>query len=182
MTPSGCDRICARCDHLVHDLSHYTFDEAEALLRADPGTCVRAAIDADGVVALKPGREGRVRRMVIAAAATAGLLTASAPAYARQERPGGAIAGNIQSYGERIRVTATDTSGRTFRVRAKSNGRFRIRHVPAGTYTLTFDPDCGSSWTVENVVVREAETNLPGVESPDQCVVIGLLRIEDSNG
>jgi hypothetical protein len=182
MALAGCSRLCARCDRLVHDLSHYELGEAEALLRRDPDTCVRARIDADGVVALKPGRGGKARRMVIAAAATAGLLTAGAPAFARRDRPDGAIAGNVGSYGIRTRVTATGTDGRTFRATAKSDGRFRIRRLPAGTYRLTFVPDCGDSRTVENVVVGDGETLLPGVQDVGACIIIGLLRIEGGRG
>ena len=37
MTPAGCDRVCARCDKLIHDLSNYEIDEVEALLRAQSG-------------------------------------------------------------------------------------------------------------------------------------------------
>lgn len=182
MAPAGCDRVCARCDKVIHDLSHYALDEAEALLRRDPETCVRARIGADGAVALKPGRGGNARRMVIAAAATAGLLTAAAPALAKRDRPDGAIAGNVGSYGIRTRVTATGTDGRTFRATARSNGQFRIRHLPAGTYTLTFTPECGDSRTVENVVVRDGETLLPGVQDGGVCIIIGRLRIEDGRG
>ncbi|HYN46511.1 MAG TPA: carboxypeptidase-like regulatory domain-containing protein [Allosphingosinicella sp.] len=182
MTPAGCDRVCARCDKLIHDLSQYQIDEAEALLRRNPGTCKRAHIDTDGVVALKPGRRGRARRMVIAVAATAGLLTAGAPAFAKRDRPDGAISGNVESFGIRMRVTATGTGGQTFRARAKSNGRFRIRRLPAGTYTLTFVPECGNSWMVENVVVRDGETIVPNVGNADGCIIIGLLRIEDGRG
>ena len=182
MTPSGCDRVCARCDKVIHDLSQYEFGEAEALLRRDPDTCVRAQIGADGVVALKPGRGGGARRMVIAAAATAGLLTAGAPAFARQDRPGGAIAGTVAGTGFRARVIATGPGGQTFRAKIRSNGRFRIRHVPAGTYTLSFAADCGANWTVENVVVGIGETNVRDVRDRDMCIVIGMLRIEGVTG
>src|SRR5205085_11825779 len=126
-------------------------DDAEALLRANPGRCVRARIGPDGAVALKPGGKGKARRMVVAAAAAAGLL-ASTPVYARQDRPGGAISGRVDSYGTRIRVIATGPDGREYRRRAGVDGRFRIKHLPAGTYRLTFTPGCGDSWTVENVV------------------------------
>jgi len=179
MIPAGCARVCARCDKVVHDLSHYELGEAEALLRRNPDACVRARIDADGVVALKRGREGNARRMVIAVAATAGLLTAGAPALAKPDRPDGAIAGKVEAFGFRVRVTATGPGGQTFRAKVRNNGRFRIRSVPAGTYTLTFVPDCGDKWTVENVVVANGETIVPDSQNAGGCIIIGMLRIED---
>jgi hypothetical protein len=183
MTPSGCDRVCARCDHVVHDLREYTLDEAEALLRVNPGSCVRAQIGADGAVALKLARGSKARRMVIAAAATAGLLATTAPAYARQERPGGAISGNVYSNAPRLRITARDASGRAFRTRTQPNGDFRIRHLPAGTYRLTFVSSCGEERVVENVVVAAGETVVPRERtSGDECIVVGLLRIENDRG
>jgi len=180
MPLSGCDRVCARCDHVVHDLREYTFVEAEALLRANPGSCVRAQIGADGAVTLKPGRGGKTRRMMIAAAATAGLMMASAPAYAKRDRPSGAISGRVESPLNRVRVTATGADGRTWQVRTTS-GRFTIRHLPAGTYRLTFEA-CEPYPPVENVVVRDGETRVPNIRSEEQCIVIGLLRIEDDRG
>ena len=85
MTPAGCARVCGRCDKPVHDLSEYSLEEAETLLRGDPRACVRARVGCDGSVALKPGRRGETRRMMIAVAATAGMLAASVPAAARQD-------------------------------------------------------------------------------------------------
>ena len=120
--------------------------------------------------------------MVIAVAATAGLLASSAPAVAKGDRPAGAIAGNVHDSWTRTRVTATNANGQTFRARVKGNGRFRIRHLPGGTYTLTFEPTCGSSWTVENVVVGAGETIVPETHGPDQCIVVGLLRVDDDTG
>jgi hypothetical protein len=184
MTPAGCARVCARCEKPVHDLSNYTLDQAEALLRRNPDTCVRSRIDGDGFVALKPSRRGDARRMVIAVAATAGLLAASASAFAKPDRPGGAIAGTVEASEFPVRVTATGTDGRTFRTKVKGNdnGRFRISNLPAGTYTLTFIPECGRKMTVEHVVVGTGETIVPDVRNPDECIVIGLLRIEGDRG
>lgn len=183
MIPLGCGRMCARCDKVIRDLSQYELDEAEALLRANPDTCVRARIGADGAVALKRGRRDGARRMVIAAAATAGLLSAAAaPAFAKPGGPPGAIAENVHSFGFRVKVTATTQDGRTFRTTAKSSGRFRIKGVPAGTDTLTFVPGCGERWTVENVVVGEGETIVPRSENEGGCIIVGMLRIEDETG
>lgn len=179
MTPSGCDRVCARCDHVVHDLAAYTMDEAEALLRANPDGCVRAQIGPDGAVALKPGRGGKARRMVIAAAATAGLLAASSPAYAKRERAPGAISGTAEAYGSRVRIIATGADGRTYRVRTDASGRFTIRNLPAGAYRLRFEPICGDGATVENVIVRDGETVMPGIQELGGCIVVGLLRVEN---
>ena len=123
--------------------------------------------------------------MMMAVAATAGLLTASAPAQAKDERTGGAIRGIVEVSGFSVRVTATDGNGRTFQTKAKGKGGFRIKHLPAGTYRLTFVPDCGGSeMVVEHVVVGDGETVVPDVREKEgeQCSVIGLLRIEDDRG
>jgi len=180
MAPAGCNRVCAKCDTLIHDLASYDLDEAEALLRANPGSCVRARIGPDGTVALKPKRGGKARRMMVAVAATAGLLSAATPALARQERPGGAIAGTVEGYGTQVRVTVTDASGRTRGTRSR-NGRYRIRHLPAGTYSVTLSPSCGEPKTVENVVVRDGETLVPNVADLEVCIIVGQLRIEDDS-
>jgi len=182
MTPAGCGRLCGRCDKLVHDLSLHSFDEAETLLSGNPDVCVRARIDTDGSVALRPNGRGEARRMVVAIAATAGLLTASAPAYAKQNRPDGAIAGKMYASTIRTRVIATGTNGQTYRTTVKVNGRFRIKHLPTGTYSLTFRPSCGESWTVDNVVVSAGETASPEIERDSGCIVIGMLRVERHTG
>ena len=182
MAPVDRSRICARCDKVIHDLSHYEFDEAEALLRRSPDTCVRARIGADGAVALKPGHRAKARRMMVAVAVTAGLLAAAEPALARRDRPGGVIVGNAESAGFRVRVTATGRDGTTFRTTVNRDGRYRIRRVPAGIYTLVFVPSCGESWTIENVVVGDGETVVPPTDDPGACIIIGMVRIEDGDG
>jgi Carboxypeptidase regulatory-like domain len=186
MAPAGCGRLCARCDKVVHDLSLYDLDEAQALLRSAPDSCVRARIGADGAVMLKPARRAGARRM-IAAAATVGLLAAGAPAFARTDAakpqaPDGAIAGKVDAFGYRVRVTARSPDGRAFRAKSKSDGRFRIKAVPPGAYTLTFKPDCGETWTVENVVVGTGETIVPRAENENGCIVVGMIRIEPDEG
>ena len=182
MQPAGCDRVCDRCDRAVHDLANYRIGEVEALLRRDPLSCVRAQVGADGVVALRPGRRGGARRMVIAAAATAGLLGAGAPALAKREGPGGAIAGKVDSFGFRVRVTATGPDGRTFRAKSGTSGRFRMKRIPAGTYRLSFVPECGDEWTLDNIVVGDGETIVRDVEDRTRCIIIGRLSIEEDRG
>jgi len=183
MKPAGCARNCARCDKPVHDLSSYSIDEAEALVRGNPGSCVRALVSDDGSVALKAGPPGSTWRMVIAAAASVGMLAASAPALASGDRPAGAIAGNVESFWSHARVTATDANGQTWRTRVNRNGRYRFKALPGGTYRLTFVPDCGDSWSIENVAVGAGETIVPQTPHPDgMCIVVGMLRIEEHRG
>jgi hypothetical protein len=182
MTPAGCARICARCDKPVHDLSQYSVGEAEALMRRDSGACVRARVQRDGSLALKPSRRGDARRMMIAVAASAGLLAASAPAMAKKDRRPGAIAGKVEYPWYRTQVVATGANGQTFRARVKRSGNFRISHLPSGTYSITFRPDCGNSWTVENVIVGGGETIVPSTRDESSCIMVGMLRIEDVRG
>jgi hypothetical protein len=187
MAPAGCDRVCGRCDKVVHDLARYDIDEAQALLRADPATCVRARIGADGEVLPKPARRGGARRMIAAVAASAGLMAAGTAASAKLDAekpqgPGGAIAGRVDAFGYRVRVTAMSPDGRTFQAKSKSDGRFRIPHVPAGAYTLTFKPDCGTAWTVENVLVGTGEATVPHSDDENGCIVVGMMRIEPDKG
>jgi hypothetical protein len=96
------------------------------------------------------------------------------------------VAGHVETAGIRMRVSATGMNGQTFHTRVKDNGRFKIGHLPAGTYTLRFRPECGDSWTVENIIVRAGESVEPRVENTDknasQCIVIGMLKIEDDRG
>jgi len=174
MAPSGCGRLCARCDKVVHDLSRYDADEVEALLRADPDTCVRAEIGPDGAVALRPGRAGR---RLVAAALSAGLLS-GAPALAKPDHPAGAISGRYEIKGERVRVVAVDLAGRRYRTHTGLRGRYRIGGLPPGTYTLKFEETCGEPSTVPNVVVGAGET-VVSTDPESRCIVVGRLLIED---
>lgn len=177
MAPAGCHRLCARCDKVIHDLSQLDFDEADALLRNSGDSCVRAQINGDGEIALRPARGGGARKMVIAIAATATLFAVAEPALGRQGRPQGAIVGTVEAFGLTVQVTATGQDGSSFRARVDRDGRYRIRRVPAGTYTLTFDPSCGENWTLENIVVGDGPTTVRRAGSPDACIVIGQASV-----
>ena len=161
MTPVGCDRVCARCDKVIHDLSHYTIEEAETLLGANADSCVRARVGKDGVIDLAPNLSGGMRHMVLVVGAAAGLLTAGVPATAREKRHDGAITGKVHSTDFKTRVTATDTQGKEYKAWVKPDGRYRITKVPDGAYKLTFVPGCGSDWTIDKVVVAGGVADVP---------------------
>jgi hypothetical protein len=177
MAPAGCDRACAKCDTIVHDLSRHEVDEIEALLRAGPEICVRASVDAVGVVATRAG----MRRIVAAVGASAGLLIGQ-PALAHDKRPEGAIVGKIDTFGFRAKVTAENAAGGLYRARVRSDGRYKIAHVPAGTYALHFVPDCGDGWTIENIVVGNGEASIPVTPDRGGCIIVGKLEIDDNRG
>lgn len=182
MTPAGRARHCAGCDKAVHDLSKYDLAEAQALIRAEPELCVRARIGPDGAVALKPSRRGGSRRMAVAMAATAGLLTAGGSAMAKTKRPQGEIAGKVDMFGLPTRVAATDQTGRKFKTKTGAKGRYKIKHLPPGTYRLTFKPSCGEEWTVEDVEVGQGRTEVPVTGDESGCIMIGMVKIEESRG
>jgi len=48
MAPRGCNRQCASCDRIIHDLAALTFDEAAGLLASDEDVSVRAKAAATG--------------------------------------------------------------------------------------------------------------------------------------
>ena len=182
MTPTGCHRTCAKCDKVVHDLSRYDVAEVEKLLRDEPDSCVRARLDAFGVVGTKPDRHGSIRRMVAVVGASAGLLV-SPPVIARDKHIDGAIVGTAETFGFKTTATAKDRNGNSYRTKVRTNGRYKIRNVPPGTYTVEFSSDCGSTWTVEDVVVGDGQVNVAGEPGDDQrCIIVGLLRVYDAEG
>lgn len=177
MKPTGCHRLCARCDKVIHDLSQLDIDEAETLLSRGEDSCVRAQINGGGEIALRPARSGRIGKLVVAIATTATLFAVAEPAHGRRGRAQGAIVGTVEAFGLTVQVTATAQDGSRFRARVNRDGRYRLRRIPAGTYTLTFDPSCGENWIVENVVVGHGPTTVERSRSPDGCIVIGQARI-----
>ena len=106
MIPTGCHRICATCDKIIHDLSQYDVTEVQKLLQDEPDSCVRASVDAFGVVATKPERDGSIRRMIAIAGASAGLLI-SPRALAHEKRVNGSIVGTVEIAASKTTVTAT---------------------------------------------------------------------------
>ena len=181
MEPAGCHRACAKCDRVVHDLSQYDVAGIEKLLRDEPGSCVRASINAFGVVVTKTERHVSIRR-ILATVGAAGLLIGQ-PAMARNPRGYGVLVGSTLEFGQKTRVTATDDKGNSYRTRVKPNGRYKINHIPPGIYTVEFSsPNCGS-WALPNVVVDAGEVVVANeAENDEYCVVVGLLKIDDNQG
>jgi hypothetical protein len=182
MTPEAGHRACSRCDRVVHDLSRYDVAEIEALLRNQPGSCVRASIAPSGSIDIKADGHGSVRRIVATVGVSAGLLM-SPPALARSPRADGAIVGIAENYVSQTTVTARDANGNAYSTKTRSHGRYRIKNVPPGTYSVEFSSDCSGKWTVDNVIVEHREVTVMGEPSDDQrCIIVGLLEVDGSEG
>ena len=107
----GRARLCDACDKKVHDLSHYTPEEADTLLLGDPEpACVRATILPDGSVATLPGRKGK---LLMAAIVTPALLFATASAATSPRT--GAIVGSVSAAGTAVTCHDFQNSARARR-------------------------------------------------------------------
>ena len=181
MAIAGRNRLCARCDTVVHDLSALTFDEAQALLRRAPDSCVRATVNVCGEVALKVSG-GSLRQMVVALGASVGLLAGGAPVAAAERHDRASIAGTLTTSDWNTRVTATSADGKSYRTRVKQNGKYRLKRLPPGTYSLTFTPSCGDPWSVDAVKVAVDQPLALDTTDPNPCIVVGAIRIETDAG
>jgi hypothetical protein len=148
MRPEERRRHCDRCDKPVHDLVHYTPEEADALIfRPEGPACLRAQVMPDGRVITRPSRFGR-----ILLAAVAAPLIAAAPAVAAVDHKSGAIAGSVLAGDDVVRVTASGPGVRR-RIRIGADGAYRFERLRPGIYRLEFSSTRGN-WTAEDVVVN----------------------------
>jgi hypothetical protein len=182
MTPTGCDRHCASCDQVVLDLAELTIAEVEDHIASGAEICVRAQIDARGQIALKSNAWRDARRMFATVGAGIGLLTSGGAAVAGGKQPKGVIAGKVENVDWGTRVTATGADGKTYKANVKNNGDYKIKHVPPGTYSLTFIPSCGDPWDAGTSIVVAGKTTAKNTTAENKCIIVGLLEVEDNNG
>ena len=175
MARQGCNRHCASCDTTIYDLESYSFDEVEALTEQEGPICVRARLALDGTVALRPSVMGRAGRLVVAV--SAGVLAAASPALAEA---GGKLVGHIDS-GFRVKVTAKDADGRSYRAAVRQDGRFWFKKLPPGDYVVTAR-GCSNEWTVGKASIRSGTIELPKSVDPDDCIIVGVMEIKDREG
>lgn len=174
MAPDGCNRYCSRCTTTIHDLANYTPDEGEALLASPEPVCVRVKLNGDPEVATRPGGSGKIRRIVISAAASAGLLAMSSAAIAAKDGPEGIIAGVVHGSYARIKVVAIGADGLRHEVTTDRKGRYRIKHLPPGTYDLEFSYD-EFLWTAKSVIVKDEKITYLNTFDPDAPIIVGVM-------
>lgn len=185
MAPRGCNRLCAACDTIVHDLSSLTVDQADALLDSEEPVCVRASITRDGTIRTAPTAGRSSRRMVAIVGAGICLATAACqtPAFGPVP-PRYEISGQLQPGGRLRSAQLTSSDGRTRSMRIRGDRRFRFTNLRPGTYRLTVIDICGGSSVVSDIAVN-ADIELGDVainEFGDDCIIIGVLERSDDFG
>lgn len=181
MSPSGCNRHCATCDTIIHDLSHLTVDEAESLLDSQSELCVRAIVSGDGAVRTATSRTSRSRRMVAILGASASLATAAC--QTPQVSPRYEVSGQIKYGGYSDRAQLRSETGEIYKVRIWGDRKFQFRNLRPGTYDLMFSIGCGELRSFQTIVVQ-ADLMLEDVDlsKEDMCIIVGKLQRADEAG
>lgn len=178
MAPRGCNRHCASCDKIIHDLSALAFDEASALLERGDEVCVRAKVGRDGVVALRPDGRSAARRMVTASGAALALATAACQTVPDTAEPRFQITGKFAYKDLYYDAELTSADGRTWpKRREPGTGRFIFYDLPAGTYTLTTSGTCVARGVVDTITITNAsaEVTRTAPEIDDDCIIVGVM-------
>ena len=169
MAAAGCNRHCAKCDKVIHDLDQLTVDEAERLLDSGREICVRAQLDAGGAVRLK---SKGTRRLI---AASASLMTFGPQAAAADNRPAGIISGKVTGCPAQISAVAAD--GRTYIAKVKINGSYKFKHLPDGRYEISIPG--GGGRPLGNVVVQNGAKVRFNADDSQNCIIIGMIERAD---
>jgi hypothetical protein len=183
MTPKGCNRHCATCDTIIHDLSSMTVEEAEVLLDENEEFCVRAAVRPDGSVQTAGAMSQNSRRMIATIGASLSLMTAACQTDPSTKiSPRYEISGQLDSTSWASLARLKSDSGKTYEKRIWGDGKFRFSNLRSGTYTLSFIGNCEEVRKLENLVVNsdvllnDVKTNMD-----NDCIIIGKLQRADES-
>jgi hypothetical protein len=178
MKPEGRARFCESCTKPVHDLTHYTPEEAEHLL-AGNGTpaCVRATILPDGKVLTRPSLMGRI----LSAAVVTPVISAALASSVMANPLNGSIVGTVKTQAKSVRVTAFG-EGVHRSVKADPSGNYHLDNLPAGSYRLVFSVPHAQTWALDGVEVSAGgitqsssrDPQLPPVLPPPPMPTAGM--------
>ncbi len=182
MSPRGCNRHCASCDKIIHDLTAMTADEADALFDVDPEPCVRAKIRSDGSV-MTNSPFGSRRVMAVAGASVA-LATAACQSMPGQYPAFGSIAGKVETSCWGAVVVATAEDGRVYRAKARNDGRYVLKYLPHGKYRLAYSlyNDEREFKSVGEAVVSAGTLSVPPIVPEDDCIIVGVMSRDTHQG
>jgi hypothetical protein len=178
MAPRGCNRHCASCDTIIHDLEHMTLDDVERLLESEAEVCVRARVGPDGVVAIKPSNHGPARRMLAAAGVSLALATAACQTVPDEAEPRFRITGKFPDKEQFYRAELTSADGTKWpKRREPGTGRFIFDNLATGTYTLSTIDNCGQQQGVRTITIGAASVDVGKLEPEfdESCVIVGVM-------
>ncbi len=180
MAPRGCNRHCARCDTVVHDLAALTFDQAAALLANAAEVCVRAKVDRDGVVALKRDGGSAARRMVTAAGVSLALATAACQTVPETSEPRYQITGKFAWTDFYHSAELRSADGRKWpKRREPGTGRFVFDGLAPGVYSLTVKDDCDNRVAFETITITDASVEAKNTIPEEGCIIVGaMIKVE----
>ncbi len=176
MAPLGCNRHCAACDKIIHDLSAVRLAEVEDLLESGGQVCVRARVGKDGVVELADAARG-TRRMVATVGASMALATAACQTAPREEPLNGfEISGTLPMI-QHGKPVVRSADGQAWHVELPYRSRvFRVPDLYPGVYSISYDATCGEERKVmENIVVRDRSIDLGLLEGDGDCIIVGVI-------
>ncbi|WP_370030922.1 hypothetical protein [Qipengyuania mesophila] len=174
MSPRGCNRHCAACDTLIHDLEAMTADEVDELAKRSEKVCVRAKIASDGTIATKATPGGK--RVMAAVGASLGLSLAACQTTPEPSvTPLYTVSGTFGwGTGERV-VTLTRWDGETQVKRLQPRREFTFANLRAGTYELKMDTWCADP-IVQKIEVGPEHIDVGEVTFDTECIVIGVMQ------
>lgn len=178
MAPHGCNRHCASCDKIIHDLSALNADEAEALLEAEEEVCVRAKIGRDGVIATKGGGSSTARRLVTTAGASLALAVAACQTVPDGADPRYRITGKFPDKQQYYEAELTLADGTRWpKRREPGTGRFIFENLAPGTYTLSTIDDCGQRQVIRTITISAGSVDLGKIapEFNETCFIVGVM-------
>jgi hypothetical protein len=180
MTPRGCNRHCASCDKIIHDLSALTLEEAERLLDGEDEVCVRAQIASDGTIALRSGGKTTARRMIAAAGASLALATAACQTTPDSAATRYQITGKFAYKGWYYAAELVSADGRSWPKRREAGtGRFIFFDLAPGNYTLSTKDACGDRVEVETFTITDASLEATKSYPESGCIIVGaMVKVE----
>ncbi len=176
MAPVGCNRHCAACDKVIHDLSALRLAEVEDLLESGDEVCVRARVGRGGVVELADTAPGK-RRMIAAVGASMALATAACQTTPPEERPDRFEIGGTLPMIQHRKPVVRSSDGQAWHVELPYRSTvFRVPGLYPGVYSISYDATCGEERRVmENVVIRDSSIDLGLLEGDGDCIIVGVL-------
>ena len=179
MAPRGCNRHCASCDRIIHDLAALTFDEAAGLLASEEDACVRAKVGRDGVIALQPGGPSAGRRLIAAAGASFALATAACQTVPEETAPRYSISGQLDPYLART-IELRSGEGKKLRRTLEQSGQYAFNNLASGTYFLAYKEDCGIRVRLKTITIVVRSVIVSDHTVPDDeegCpIIVGVMR------